>query len=210
MDSNENFEKALIALDRVAAREIMLKGTGQEGALNFVTKTVVPALEKIGSGWESGKYALAQVYMSGTICEELVDEVLPPADPDRIKQPEMAIVVLEDFHVLGERIVYSTLRASGYELNDFGHGCHVDDVVEKVKQHGTKILLVSVLMLRSALLVADLVKKLKEQQLDVKVIVGGAPFRFDPELWKEVGADAAGQDGMEARQIVASLMEVLS
>ena len=148
--------------------------------------------------------------MSGTICEELVDEVLPAADPDRIKQPEMAIVVLEDFHVLGERIVYSTLRASGYELTDFGHGCHVDDVIDKVKQYGTKILLVSVLMLRSALLVGDLVKKLKEQQLDVKVIVGGAPFRFDQELWKEVGADAAGQDGTEAREIVASMMEGLS
>ena len=138
MESTQAFENALLSMDRITAREIVRAGVEDKGALDFVAATVVPALESIGRGWESGSCALAQVYMSGTICEELVDEVLPPADPDRIKQPEMAIVVLEDFHVLGERIVYSTLRASGYELIDFGHGCHVDDVVEKVKQHGKK------------------------------------------------------------------------
>lgn len=206
MDDSLRFEEALIAMDRLAARESMVAGVVQQGAVAFVSKTVVPALENIGRGWESGKYALAQVYMSGTICEELVDEILPPADPNRIKQPEMAIVVLEDFHVLGERIVYSILRASGFELQEFGHGCHVDEVVDMVKQHGTKILLVSVLMLRSALLVADLVKKLKDEQLDVKVVVGGAPFRFDHNLWQEVGADAMGRDGMDARDIITKMV----
>lgn len=206
MDASGRFEQALINLDRVTAREVMMAGVASDGAFPFVSKAVIPALENIGSGWESGKYALAQVFMSGTICEELVDEILPAADPDRIKQPEMAIVVLEDFHVLGERIVYSILRASGYELKEFGHGCKVEDVISKVKQHGTKILLVSVLMLRSALQIKDLVQRLKEEELDVKVIVGGAPFRFDHNLWQEVGADAVGQDGMEARQIIDSMI----
>ncbi len=210
METSSKFEESLINLDRVAARKIMMGGIEKGKPLSFVAKTVIPALENIGLGWESGKYALAQVYMSGTICEELVDEILPPADPDRIKQPEMAIVVLEDFHVLGERIVYSILRASGYELQEFGHGCHVDEVIEKVKQQGTKILLISVLMLRSALLIGDLVKKLHDENMDVKVIVGGAPFRFDHELWKEIGADAVGRDGMEAREIIESFMENMS
>jgi len=206
MEVSLKFEQALADMDRVTAREIMLAGADEQGTLACVSNIVIPALEKIGLGWETGRYALAQVYMSGTICEELVDEILPPADPNRIKQPNMGIVVLEDFHVLGERIVYSILRASGYELQEFGHGLHVDEVIEKVKEHGTKILLVSVLMLRSALLVADLVKRLKEEGLDVKVVVGGAPFRFDHNLWKEVGADAMGKDGMEARDIISGML----
>ncbi|ATX82119.1 Methanogenic corrinoid protein MtbC1 [Mariprofundus ferrinatatus] len=210
MEVSLRFEQALADMDRVAAREIMMASANEQGALACVSNIVVPALEKIGLGWESGRYALAQIYMSGTICEELVDEILPPADPNRIKQPEMAIVVLEDFHVLGERIVYSTLRASGYELQEFGHGMHVDAVIEKVKQHGTKILLVSVLMLRSALLVGELVKRLKQEGLDVKVVVGGAPFRFDHNLWKEVGADASGKDGMEARDIISGMLGGMS
>ena len=39
-------------------------------------KLVVPALERIGAGWEQGRVALSQVYMSGRICEELVDTLL--------------------------------------------------------------------------------------------------------------------------------------
>jgi len=206
MDIGLKFEQALLSLDRVAAREIVLDGAKSMGAIEFVNEVAVPVLVKIGHGWEEGTYALAQIYMSGSICEEMIDLIMPPADPDRIKQPEMAIVVLEDFHVLGERIVYSVLRASGYELQEFGHGCKVEDVIEKVKQHGTKILLVSVLMLRSALLISDLVKRLREEGLDVKVIVGGAPFRFDHKLWQEVGADAMGMDGMEARDIITKII----
>ena len=210
MDIRRKFEDALIGMDRVTAREVMLSGVERDGSIEFVGKIVVPVLEKIGVDWESGEYSLAQVYMSGTICEELVDEILPPSDPNRTKQPEMAIVVLEDFHVLGERIVYSTLRASGYELEDFGHGCHVHEVIEKVKQHGTKILLVSVLMLRSALLISDLIKQLKDEGLEVKVIVGGAPFRFDKNLWQEVGADAMGHDGAEAKAIISKMLGGMS
>lgn len=64
--------------------------------------------------------ALSQVYMSGRFCEELVEEVLPPSDPDRKHQPRSAIAVLNDFHLLGKRIVYAMLRASGFELFDYG------------------------------------------------------------------------------------------
>ncbi len=42
-------------------------------------------------------------------------------------------------------------------------------------------------------------------ETEVKVIVGGAPFRFDESLWKEVGADATGNDPAEALKIVTKL-----
>jgi len=207
MDMSQTFEQALVALDRVSARKLMLAAVNEDDSLQFISSTVVPALENIGKGWESGKYALAQVYMSGVICEELIDEVLPPADPKRISQPNMAIVVLEDFHVLGERIVYALLRACGYELQDLGAGLHVEDVVARVKADEVKVLLVSVLMLRSALLVGTLVQRFKEENMSVKVIVGGAPFRFDESLWREVGADGMGTNGTEAIAMVAKTLE---
>jgi len=61
--------------------------------LQFVEQVVVPALEQIGDGWESGDVALSQIYMSGRICEKLVDTILPPKDPQRKYQPKMAITI---------------------------------------------------------------------------------------------------------------------
>jgi len=55
----------------------------------------------------------------------------PAADPERTGLPPMAIAVLEDYHFLGQRLVYSALRASGYSLANYGH-CEVDDLVARV------------------------------------------------------------------------------
>ena len=82
--------------------------------------------------------------MGGRICEDLVDTILPPDDPDRKDQPRMAICVLSH-HKLGKTIVYSLLRASGFELLDFG-AIEVDELIECVKIEKIKILLISVLM----------------------------------------------------------------
>jgi methanogenic corrinoid protein MtbC1 len=144
--------------------------------------------------------------MSGVICEKIIDKVLPPSVPYRSNQPKAAIAVFEDFHLLGKRIVYSTLRASGIELMDLGGGLSVNKLAKIVREEDIKILLVSVLMLPSALHIKDLRDQLSD--LDVKIIVGGAPFRFDDKLWTEIGADYYGKDSAEALEIVHKLMEV--
>ena len=52
------------------------------------------------------------------------------------------------------------------------------------------------------------VKELRELLgSDVGIVVGGAPFRFDPLLWREVGADAFGRTAADAVNIVAHLAE---
>jgi methanogenic corrinoid protein MtbC1 len=198
-------ERAFLSLNKENAEEILsaaLKlGTPIEVASELVTQT----LNRIGNAWEEGKLALSQVYMSGIICEELIDKILPPKSPVRMSQPQMAIAVFEDYHMLGKRIIFSTLRSCGFELMDLGGGLSVDQLVKIILKENIKILLLSVLMLPSALHVKLLKEKLKG--VDVKIIVGGAPFRFDEELWKEVGADAFGKDPAEAIQIVSQMME---
>ena len=87
----------------------------------------------------------------------------------------MAICTLSDHHKLGKIIVYSLLRASGFDLSDYGR-LEVDDLVNRIDKEKIEILLISVLMLPSALQVKKLKEKLTDMGLDVKIIVGGAPF----------------------------------
>ncbi len=204
-DFSEPFETALLALDRVAARRIVDEALNHLTPLEFVNRVVVEALARIGESWERGTTALAQIYMSGRICEELVDRLLPPGDPRRKDQPPMAIAALDDYHLLGKRIVYSILRAEGYELKDYGR-VSAEEAVGRVSADGIQVLLVSTLMLNSALRVRDLVDGLKKARQGTKVIVGGAPFRFDPELWREVQADAMGYSASDVTDIVRIVM----
>jgi methanogenic corrinoid protein MtbC1 len=199
----DRFERALLSVDRLGARNILTESKADQTPIQLVESLVRPALERIGEGWEQGHVALSQVYMSGRMCEELVDSILPPGSSTRENQPKVAIAVLDDYHLLGKRIVYSALRASGFEILDYGQ-VEVDGLVRRVRDDGVQVLLISTLMLPSALHVRELRSRLDQVGLDVKIVVGGAPFRFDDQLWREVGADAMGRNASDAIGIIAT------
>ena len=202
---SEQFEKALLSLDRLKTRTLVTEASALMTPLEIVDQVIVAALTRLGTSWESGDVALAQIYMSGRICEELVDNLLPPSDPQRKDKPPIAIAALNDYHLLGKRIVYSVMRAGGYDLKDYGR-VTVDEIINKAKTDEIRVLLISTLMLNSALHVKDVVAGLKTAGLNVKVIVGGAPFIFDAQLWREVGADAMGRSAAEVPGIIRMIM----
>lgn len=199
------FRRALEDLDQLRAEALFAEALCEETPIAAVEHLVVPALEALGNAWDHGDVALSQIYMSGRYCEQLVDRVLPPSDPDRKHQPRAAIVTLSDCHELGKRIVYASMRAAGFEIFDFGT-LEVDELVERVLGERIEVLLVSTLMLPSALKVAQLTARLRVVAAQVRVIVGGAPFLFDPELWREVGAHAMGRDAGDAVALLEAIM----
>ena len=208
-DTISQFETALLSLDRLKTNEILKETSGTWSPMEQVKHVVVPALERIGSGWETGRIALTQVYMAGRICEELVEKILPREAPDRKSQPKMAITVLKDYHLLGKRIVLSALRASGYELKDYGR-MDVNELVQQTLEDQIELLFISALMLPSALKVASVKKQLEQSKSPPRIVVGGAPFRLDENLWKEVGADAMGWDPSDAVNLIGKLTGVSS
>ncbi len=205
-EAAKKFEQALLSFDKLAAERIIDDAGKDNLILQVVEGIVIPSLDRIGTGWEAGDVSLAQVYMSGRICEDIIDMVLPPADPRRKDQPKMAIAVLDDHHILGKRIVYSCARASGFELLDYGHS-DVDSIIRKIQTDHIEIMLISVLMLPSALKVKKLRDALAEKGVVPKIVVGGAPFRFDKQLSKEVGADEVGYTAADAIAILNKLAE---
>lgn len=60
-------------------------------------------------------------------------------------------------------------------------------------------------MLASALKIREVTSRLSGD--GVKVIVGGAPFRIDPELGKEVGADRVCFTASDAVKAIRELEE---
>lgn len=203
----EEFRAALESLDRVRAEAIFARALERHTPIDAVESLVVPALMRIGDAWEAGSIALSQVYLSGRVSEALVERVLPPSDPDRKHQPRSAVVVLRDYHMLGKRIVHSVMRASGFEVFDYGR-MDVDELVARAIADDLRVLMISTLMLPAALRVREVTERLRESGRPVRVAVGGAPYRFDEQLWSEVGADAMGASAGDAVAIARRWMEM--
>ncbi len=207
----ERFEMALLSLDRLAAQEILSQVSSLRGPLEAVETLVIPCLETMGARFENGELSLSQIYMAGRISDEAVDRIMPATGGKRDEkagQPRIAVAVLEDHHGLGKKIVYLTLRSAGYDLTDYGLGLSGAQIVERVLDDGVEILLISVLMLPSAIKVREIRDALDktERGREVKLLVGGAPFRYDSNLWLEVGADAVAGNASETIEAVAGLI----
>ena len=130
--------QALLALDRAALQAWLRPTPSQLETARAVEQWLMPALEQLGAGWERGDYSLSQVYLCGRLCETLVDEWLP-LPVDSTAPPCLALAVLDDYHLLGARLVYSVLRSGGLPVRAYGRQT-VEGLVQHVRQDGIQVL----------------------------------------------------------------------
>jgi methanogenic corrinoid protein MtbC1 len=83
--------------------------------------------------------------------------------------------------------------------------------VDAAVEHGARVIAISTMMVHTARGPGGCVgvrKLLQERGLEdrIKIAVGGAPFRFDPELYKVVGADTWAENGILAARVITALL----
>ncbi|WP_129125024.1 cobalamin B12-binding domain-containing protein [Geomonas oryzae] len=184
--SADLLELALVNMDRLALQRIY-SASGLT-PLFFCEQFITPALAGIGEKWDRGELSLSHVYMSGRLCEDFMEQSFRGAPPNRKSEDRVALAVLEDYHLLGKRLVGFVLRGGGVDYLDYGT-VTAAELVRRVQEDSVRVLLISALMLPSALKVREVRDKLDRAGVSCRIIVGGAPFRLDPSLCDEVGAD---------------------
>ncbi len=179
--------EGLVSVDRTGVDKILREAVEEKG-ITGMGETLMYALEKVGANWESGEVSLAQVYMSGVICEEILKTLLSESDRTDESLPVIGAAVYLDHHSLGMKIVSSLVRNYRYPVFDLGTGVDAEKIISKIREYKIQILLVSVLMFPSALAVQELSSRMSRECPEVPIVVGGAPFRLDRNLYKKVGA----------------------
>lgn len=178
-----------------------------------VFEIVVPAIElMMKSISENQGVSLAQHFMAAQIASEVVDEMVPRFS----KAPEIVGRVVigtsrGDFHGLGKRIVSGCLKAMMIDVSDLGLNVAPERFVDEALAQDAQVIAISSMMIHTAkgengcLRVRQL---LKEQGLEgrMRIAVGGAPYRFDPELYRTVGADAWAENGITAARVITDLI----
>ena len=210
----EKLIAALVSANRPDAEQLIKKSIQDSSIHHMIENLLTPTLERLGNEWVHDRRSLFEIYMSTRICDELIHR-LSAQTPQKVSHefarqvnpPKIAIAALLDFHLLGKKLVQLTLHSAGYNVLDYGQGISVEEVVKRVQNDHIEILLISTLMLPSALKVKELRRALNQAGCRVKIIVGGAPFRFDAHLWREVEADAMGTTASDALRIINELLE---
>lgn len=179
-----------------------------------VFEIVIPSLDRMLQAAVAGQdSSIAQHFMAAQISEEVVEAMLPRFD----RKPSIPGTVVigtsvGDFHGLGKRIVGGCLRANLVEVVDLGLNVAPGRFVDEALARGAQVVAISSMMVHTArgdLGCRGVRRILQERGLEerIKVIVGGAPYRFDPNLFHAVQADAWAPNAIEAVPATLALIQ---
>jgi methanogenic corrinoid protein MtbC1 len=99
---------------------------------------------------------------------------------------------------------------AGFDVTDLGLSVPNEKFVEVVKETKANLICVSALILHTAEEVLKLRELLDKKGLKhVKILVGGAPFNFEPRLVQTVKADAMAANGIEAIKVAKQLLGLI-
>ena len=186
-------EKGLASQAYGLAREMLVKTE----PLALVQTEIIPALERVGADFESGRLYLPQLLMAAEAAGKAslaVKEALPPK-----AEGGMAVVlatVKGDIHDIGKNIVKLLMANYGFSVIDLGKDVAAEDVLLATLEHKASLVCLSALMTTTVPAMRETVALLHKEAPFCRVMVGGAVLT--KAVADEIGADAYAKDAMEA------------
>lgn len=210
----EAYNQAIFDTDKNAAlrivHEALQKGVTPE---TIVFNVVVPSIEYMSTTIRSDYGAsLAQHFMTAQIAAQVTEEMITMfTTPSKIIGKLVIGTSQGDFHGLGKKIVIGCLKAQMIETIDLGLNISAEKFVNEAINHQAQVIGISSMMLHTARgenACLGVRKILMEKELErkIKIIVGGAPYRYDHDLYQSVKADAWAENGIEAGKVITKLI----
>jgi 5-methyltetrahydrofolate--homocysteine methyltransferase len=213
-DIIKSYNEAVFETDKLGAFAVVDRALAAGvSAEDVVFKVVIPAVEEMMTEITRDPDAnLAQHFMTAQIASEVTERMLlkfkhPPEIIGRV----VVGTAFGDLHSLGKRIVSGCLRALMVEVIDLGVNVPAAKFVDEAVARDAQVIAISTMMVHTATGehgCREVRQILHERGLEnrIRIAVGGAPYRFDSELYKTVGADAWAADGVTAARVIIDLI----
>lgn len=172
-------------------------------SMEIINTMLIPALDKVGADFESGKIFLPQLIQSAGVAQvafevikkKLINENKAPVSKGKV----ILATVKGDIHDIGKNIVKVLIENYGYSVIDLGRDVDYQCVIDAIKEHDCKLVGLSALMTTTLKSMENTIKLIRENNLDCKVMVGGAVLT--PDYAKKIGADFYAKDAKESVDI---------
>ena len=164
---------------------------------------IVPALEIVGKGFETGKVFLPQLLMAAEAASsafEVIRDVLAKSGTKtELKGPIVIATVKGDIHDIGKNIVRALLENYGFKVIDLGRDVAPETIVETALRENCKLVGLSALMTTTVPYMAETIKQLNAADPSIKTFVGGAVLTA--EYAEQIHATWYAKDAMASVRI---------
>ncbi|MBE6558468.1 MAG: homocysteine methyltransferase [Ruminococcaceae bacterium] len=204
-------QDAIVKGLRTRASELTDELLAHMAPMDVVQAHIIPALDRVGKGFETGKVYLPQLLISAEASSAAFERVKAAVKAGQTESESKLTVILAtvkgDIHDIGKNIVKLLLENYGFDVIDLGRDVAPEMIVEKVVGTRAPIAALSALMTTTVPAMEETIKQLRANAPWCKIVVGGAVL--NREYADAIGADHYAKDAMEgvryAEEVYASM-----
>lgn len=193
--------ECILSGDDITAKEAVSAMIGDKSSEEIINGIIIPALDKVGENFESGKFFLPQLMRSAAAANSAVEVIRASVgEGDGAKRGKIIIATVKgDIHDIGKNIVKMVLANYGYEIIDLGKDVPPETVVDAAIKNNVKLIGLSALMTTTLPAMEETITALRASGHDCKIMVGGAVLT--EEYSKKIGADFYAGDAKASADI---------
>jgi len=193
--------------DQISDLTKLVEGAIGQGmsAQSILNKSIFPGMDALGVKFKNDEVFIPEVLVTAKMVNECMSLLKPQLTSENVTlQGRMVIgTVKGDLHDIGKNLVRIILEGAGWEVIDIGINVPSEKFIEAVKEYHPDFLGLSALLTTTMPEMRRVIEILKKADLDVKIIVGGAPIT--QEYADQIGADGYAQDAMAAPELLKRL-----
>lgn len=177
--------------------------------MKIINEILIPALDKTGNEFESGKIFLPQLILTAGVaqsCFEVIKNHFAKTGEKSVSKGKIIVATVKgDIHDIGKNIVKVLLENYGYDVIDLGKDVDYKAVLDCAVENNVHLVGLSALMTTTLGSMEKTIKLLRDNNVDCKIMVGGAVLT--PEYAKQIGADFYAKDAKESCDIAKKVFE---
>ena len=175
----------------------------------ILDEALLPAIDKVGSYFDSGKYFLPQLIAGAQAMEKCIEVIEPKlaedADPNATPGKIVIATVKGDIHDIGKNLVALMLKNNGFTVIDLGKDVSKEEIVETAIREEADIIALSALMTTTMKEMQEVVDYAKEKGCRSVIMIGGAVIT--QEYSDDIGAGGYSEDAAQAVKLAQSIMK---
>ncbi|MCR5482186.1 MAG: homocysteine S-methyltransferase family protein [Clostridia bacterium] len=176
--------------------------------MEIVNGMLIPALDKAGSEFETGRIFLPQLIMAANCAQaafEVIKTKLKESGASSESKGKIVLATVKgDVHDIGKNIVKVLLENYGFEVIDLGKDVEYKAVADAVEKNDVRLVGLSALMTTTLVSMKETISLLREKNLPCKIMVGGAVLTKDYAM--KIGADFYARDAKESVDIAKEVL----
>jgi 5-methyltetrahydrofolate--homocysteine methyltransferase len=193
--------------NRNAARQFTAEALSCGAAPAQVLDALLAGMDDIGKRFQCNEAFVPEMLLSSRAMKESMTLLEPLLVAAGIKPKYTAVIgtVQGDLHDIGKNLVAMMWKGANFAVVDIGVNAPPEKFVNAVKEHSAQVVGISALLTTTMPAMREAVKAIRDAQLAVRVVVGGAPV--SKMFADEIGADGYAADAGSAVDLVRRLVE---